>query len=245
MSNKWLAFDIETAQPAPEDGTDYALGVTCAATMRTGDDKPLLWGNTPRISGRYADKLTPRQVCELANYLIRHANDGYRVAGINSLGFDLRVLAVESQDLITFDNLRDLALSHYDPAFQMLAERGFMIGMKALGVGLRLQEQKMAEMDGQKAVEMWAGSREDQDRVLEYVAQDARTTLAIMEAIEERGLIVWQTRRGAISSHRLMRGLLPVSDCLALSLPDTDWMRRRGSEPWPRERFSGWTKESE
>lgn len=234
---KWLAFDIETVEAAPESGDDYALGVTCAATMGSGDDKPLLWSSALGKDGRRADRMTPVEVCRLANYLIMRASDGFDIIGINSLGFDLRVLAVECQNLIVFDNLRDLALSHYDPAFQMLAERGFMVGMKALGIGLRLQEQKMAEMDGQKAVEMWAtGSREDQDKVLKYVAQDARTTLAIAEAIERGGAIVWQTKRGRISNHRLVNGLLTMKECLELPVPDTSWM----DNPWPRSRFAGW-----
>lgn len=113
---KWLAFDIETVKPAPESGSDYALGVTCAATARSDDAWPLLWSSEPGVDGRYADKMTPAQVCGLANYLLASVyEDGYSVVGINSLGFDLRVLAVECQDLITFDNLRGLALMYHRP----------------------------------------------------------------------------------------------------------------------------------
>lgn len=264
MSKKWLAFDIETLHKAPDNpGDSYALGVTCAATMRSGDDEPRLWAAGPvGADGRYPEKMTPAQVCGFAAYLVECAHDGYSVASINGLGFDFRVLAEECKDLVTFDNLRDLALAHYDPPFQMLAERGFMVGMKALAVGLQLTEQKSADMDGQKAVEMWTGSRADQDKVLEYVAQDARTTLAIIEALENkrwtweqwdfqrretvryenRQAIRWLTKAGKISHHCLEHGLLTVQECLALPLPDTNWMKRRGSEPWARERFTEWTQ---
>jgi hypothetical protein len=241
VSRKWLAFDIETAtsapNEAPEDG-GYALGVACAATFKSGDSGPRLWAGGPvGLDGRFPDKMSPETVCDLAGYLVESVAAGYSLIGINSLGFDLRVLAAECQDLVVFDNLRDLALAHYDPAFQMLCERGFMVGMKALGVGLQLAEQKSADMDGLRAVEAWAGSRADQDEVLKYVAQDARVTLAIAETIERGKTIVWQTRRGTISSHYLRHGLLTVKECLALPLPDTDWM----DDPWPRERFAGWT----
>jgi hypothetical protein len=234
---KWLAFDIETVEVAPESGDDYALGVTCAATLRSGDEAPIIWAGDIGSDGRYSEQMTPEQVCHLADYLLGSFwQDDFSIIGINSLGFDLRVLAVECQDLLVYDNLRDLALAHYDPAFQMLCERGFMVGMKALGIGLQLQEQKMEEMDGRKAVEMWTGSRADQDKVLEYVAQDARTTLAIVEEVERCGAIIWQTKRGRFSNHRLASGLLTVEECLELPLPDTSWM----SDPWPRERFAGW-----
>ena len=264
MSKKWLAFDIETLHKAPENPSDsYALGVTCAATMRSGDDRPRLWAAGPvGADGRYPEKMTPAQVCDFAAYLVESAHDGYSVASINGLGFDFRVLAEECKDLVTFDNLRELALAHYDPPFQMLCERGFMVGMKALAIGLQLTEQKSADMDGQKAVEMWTGSRADQDKVLEYVAQDARTTLAIIEALEnkrwtweqwdfkrretvryeDRQAVRWLTKAGKISHHCLERGLLTVQECLALPLPDTNWMKKRGSEPRPREHSSGWTQ---
>lgn len=238
--SKWLTFDIETLKEAPDNPEDsYALGVTCAATMRSGDDEPRLWAAGPvGADGRYPEKMTPEQVCDFAAYLVKCARDGYSVASINGLGFDFRVLAKECQDLVTFDNLRELALAHYDPPFQMLCECGFMVGMKALAIGLRLSEQKSADMDGQKAVEMWTGSRADQDKVLEYVAQDARTTLTIVKAIESQNVISWLTRRGSIAHHRLLDGLLPVQICLGLPLPDTSWM----DDPWPRERFMEWTQ---
>ena len=252
---KWLAFDIETVKAAPEDSSaSYALGVTCVATFKQGDLEPILWhGDFDHDSGRFPSEMTSIEVCRLSNYLLGNVyEDGFSVVGINSLGFDLRVLAEECQDPIVYDNLRGLAMMHFDPAFQMLCERGFMVGMKALGVGLQLSEQKTADMDGQKAVEMWTGSRADQDKVLEYVAQDARTTLAIAEALEskrwswrdswtrvvykDRRAIRWLTKKNMIAHHHIANGLLPVSECLKADLPNTDWMEN----PWSREGSAGW-----
>jgi len=265
VSKKYAGFDIETAEKAPEDGDDnYALGVTCAAVLKSGDSEPRLWAAGPvGLDGRYPEKMTPESVCDLVNYLCGLVyEDGYTLTGINSLGFDLRVLAEECQDLVVYDNLRDLALAHIDPGFQMLAERGFMVGMKALSIGLQLAEQKSGDMDGLRAVEMWAsGSRADQDEVLKYVAQDARVTLAIAETLENKRwtweqwdhkrrevvrykdcrAIHWLTKAGEIGHHCLKDGPLTVKECLALPLPDTRWMERRGSKPWSRERFAGWT----
>jgi hypothetical protein len=41
---------------------------------------------------------------------------------------------------------------------------------------------------------------------------------------------------GKVRTMELPEGWLTVSEALGLPLPDTSWM----SDPWPRERFTGW-----
>ena len=81
---------------------------------------------------------------------------------------------------------------------------------------------------------LWAeGKREE---VLEYVAQDVRTTLELAQVCESLGELRWVARSGRLRSMALGEGWLTVWEALELPLPDTSWM----SEPWPREKFTGW-----
>lgn len=243
---KWVGFDIETRDKAPEDYTDsYALGVTCVGIAASDYDRPSSYRGMGSV-------MTPQEVCGIADELLWFHKEGYKIATVNGLGFDLRVMAEECDSLEMFDNLRDLALAHYDPAFQMLCSRGFMVGLDALAVGLELQERKTEDMTGVRAVEMWASAiPEEQQKVLRYVEQDALVTLKIAQALESKRwtwydnrlrenfkderAICWLTKAGYISHHRIDR-LLTVKECLELPLPDTSWM----DNPWPRSKFAGW-----
>ena len=232
--DKILAFDIETAHPAPDDpGASFRVGITCAATA-TSDGDARVWHGGEQRDGRLAGRMTAGECSGLAAELCAMNDAGYTVVGVNSLGFDLRVLAAESQDLATQVNLQELALDHVDICFQMLCERGFMVGLAALAAGAGISG-KLSGMDGLKAVAAWQGTRGDQDRVLRYVAQDARATLIVCETIAKRCEIRWRNSKGQVKSHRIER-LLTVREALALPEPDTSWM----DEPWPRSRFAGW-----
>jgi len=252
--SKWLAFDIETQACPGGDDTRRNLGVTCLAWAM---DKLVFHQPVFTYGGdSYAPKMTQAQLESFVQSLCRDAADGYRIATINGLGFDFPVLAA-GVGLEYFDNLRDLALNSYDPPFQMLCERGFMVGLDALAVGLELSERKTEDMNGAKAVELWEnGDLNAQRKVIEYVRQDAKVTLGIIQALEnkqwtwrdsfsgkvyhEQQAIRWRTKRGGVSYHCLENGLLTVRQCLELPLPDVEWMKARGSETWPRSKFTSW-----
>lgn len=235
---KWLAFDTETHSWPDGDDTRRDLDVTCVAWALS--DGPVF--HYPTVVGEHEAfnaKMSRRELDKFAQRLCEYRAEGYRIATINGTGFDFPVLQQGVELLISYENLRDLALDSYDPAFQMLCERGFMVGLDALAVGLELKERKTEGMSGAKAVEMWeTGNLDEQRQVIEYVRQDARVTLDIIQTIEQRGAISWPTKAGRLSHHKLERGLLSVRECLALPLPDTSWM----TDPWPREKFSGWIK---
>lgn len=226
-----LAFDIETNSPAPGDYTEsYDLGVTCAAiaAAEIGTD---VW------YGEIGKPMTPSEVQDFCQELCAYAADGYTVVGINSTGFDFRVLAESAQDEPTYCNMQDLALASLDPPLQLFCERGFIKGMDAIAKGFRLDVQK-GTLGGLEAIEAWKDGRADQ--VLEYVEQDARVTLAIAEACIKRRGLFWE-KDGRILSHGWKVGrLLTVSEMLDLPLPDVAWMKKRGMVPWKRERFAGW-----
>jgi hypothetical protein len=89
-------------------------------------------------------------------------------------------------------------------------------------------------MSGAEAPRLWAQGRFQQ--VLEYVAQDVRTTLEIARTGEQRRRLEWITRRGTKSSMPLANGWLSVREALRLPEPDTSWMKA----PLPRRDFTGW-----
>jgi hypothetical protein len=173
----------------------------------------------------------------LAIDLMSYACAGFKVVGINSAGFDLRVMAEECRDTDIYRNLRGLALDHYDPCFQMFCQRGFPVGLNALAKGFGLGS-KTEGMDGSKAASDWLGTREDQERVLAYCEQDARLTLDVALNIESASQIRWISKKGKDNWEPVER-LLTVRECLQLPLPDTSWM----DNPWSREKFAGWLDE--
>ena len=90
-------------------------------------------------------------------------------------------------------------------------------------------------MKGADAPVLWAEGRREE--VLQYVGQDVRTTLEVATTCEASGAMRWVARSGKVRCMTLGEGWLTVREALGLPLPDTSWM----DEPWPRERFTGWT----
>jgi hypothetical protein len=147
------------------------------------------------------------------------------------LAFDIDVLAEESGML---DQCRCLALSHVDLMFHAFCQLGRGVGLDAAARGMGVAG-KREGMTGELAPVLWAKGRREE--VLRHVGQDVRTTLELARACEACGELRWVSRSGMIRSMPLPGGWLAVDDALRLPLPDTPWMT---SEPWPRERFTGW-----
>lgn len=239
-----VAFDLEIAKDLPEGGGDWRdnapLGITCAATLDSDGNLRLWHGSVLRadfMSDRYLPKMSREECRELAMFLVEMQAEGYTVVTWNGCGFDIPVLAMECGDLISHDNLCDLALAHIDMGFAMLCEKGFMVGLDTAAKGMRLAG-KTEGMHGDLAPAMWRQGREAQDKVLEYVAQDVRTTLEVFEAISQRGFLEWISRSGRLNIwHPAEKRLHTVEEALATPEPETSWMSGGG---WPRSKFVGW-----
>jgi hypothetical protein len=91
-------------------------------------------------------------------------------------------------------------------------------------------------MSGLLAPQMWAQGRRQE--VLDYVAQDTRTTLDLATVCEKQGCFRWITRRGAMKRMPLRTGWLEVKSAAKLPEPDTSWM----SNPMPRRKFTAWLR---
>src|SRR5580698_7699346 len=99
MARRFLAFDIETAKDVPGEDFNWRphrpLGISCAATLASDSDRPLLWHGKAR-GGKPAAKLSRPEALELAKYLEKMTADGYTVLTWNGLSFDFDILAEES-----------------------------------------------------------------------------------------------------------------------------------------------------
>ncbi len=235
MARKYLSFDIETAKITP-DGEDMQLyrplGIACwALAWANGKQGEIITraycgtdeagGNSPQMN---------RVECQaLVGRLASAHNQGYIILTHNGVGFDLDILAEESgmQETCAF-----LAMHSVDTCLHIHCVKGFPVGLEAIARGMGLQG-KTEGMSGALAPQMWHDGQ--YDRVLEYVAQDARSTLEIALAIEQRGSLRWISKKGRINSLAVPRWLT-VTEALQLPEPDTSWM----DTPIPRDRFTEW-----
>ena len=232
-NRKYAAFDLETAAEIP-DGDDWRehrpMGITCAALYAPELGDPITWYGT-NGGGEIADLMAPENLGVMIRQLENLQNhQGYTILTWNGLGFDFDVLAEESG---MTQECRDLAMGHVDMMFHFFCKQGYPLGLDTAAKGMEV-EGKTEGMDGGLAVQMWReGERE---RVIDYCAQDVRSTLAVARACEEKGKLSWTSRTGRSQSLSLRVGWLTVRQALKIPRPDTGWM----DEPIPRESFTQW-----
>ena len=174
--------------------------------------------------------MTRDEAAALVHYLEARTREGYTILTWNGLGFDFDIVSEESNLL---DTCRKLAANHVDMMFHVFCELGHAVGLDAAAKGMGLAG-KTQGVKGADAPVLWAAGKREE--VLRYVAQDVTTTLDLARACESCGELRWVARSGRLRCMALGEGWLTVGEALGLPLPDTSWM----SEPWPRERFTGW-----
>lgn len=250
---KYLAFDLEVCKELPED-EDWEqyrpLGISCAATLRSGDPRPLKW--FPNMSRGRPDKgaMSKPELHKLIDYMDEQASYGFIPLTWNGLKFDFDVLAEESEDKVS---CRKLALNHVDMMFHFFCLKGYPLSLKAASEGMKL-EGKTEGMSGALAPVLWAGNKERlrelgstqvsltpqemKTLVLEYVGQDVIATLRLAEAIDKAKRLNWTSKKGRPNSAVFPDGFLTVSQALKLPEPDNSWM----SDPIKREEFHQWIK---
>jgi hypothetical protein len=233
MAPRYLAFDIETAKDVPGDDFNWRLhrplGISCAATLTSDTDQPILWHGRTR-EGLPAGQMSRDDALGLVQYLTRMAADGCRVLTWNGLQFDFDILAEESGAAAS---CKECALGHVDMMFHVFCFLGYPIGLEKAAQGMGLPG-KPPGMSGLMAPKLWAGGHFKE--VLGYVAQDVRIAMQIAQACEQRRKLEWITRKGTRKSMPLTKGWLTVKEALQLPEPDTSWM----SAPLPRRDFAAW-----
>jgi RNase_H superfamily len=235
MGIRHLAFDIETAKDIPGEDFNWRphrpLGITCAATLASDSNEVRLWHGKTK-DGAPSGQMTRADAKNLVEYLAKMAGDGFTILTWNGLGFDFDVLAEESAAAAS---CQQFALNHVDMMFHIVCSLGFPVSLDQAARGMGLPG-KPAGMSGIQAPKLWADGRYKE--VLEYVAQDVRTAIAIAQAAEKRRRFEWITRKGTKKSMALPKGWLTVNEALQLPEPDTSWMTR----PLKRQHFMDWIK---
>lgn len=231
--DKFCSFDIEIAEEISDDGWDTSrpLGISCAATLLSGDEEAIVWYDG-QYRKHFGPRMTKKQCQELVEYLLAAKRLGYIPLTWNGLGFDFKVLAQESG---LFEECRELALDHVDMMFQFHCIKGFPIGLDAACHGMGL-EGKPDGMHGSLAPTAWRDGRYQE--VLDYVANDVVQPLKLAELVIQKGYLAWVTRAGGRRSVPISKWLT-VRDSLKLAKPDVSWM----GNPRPRSKFSEWALE--
>lgn len=234
---EFVSFDIEIARQIAEGERDWnkyrPLGISCAATICTGDASPTLWFDGQYGSGEhYGPQMTKDDCRGLVWYLEGQMGCGYIPLTWNGLGFDFKILAEESG---MFKECKELALSHVDMMFHFFCLKGFAIGLDPACKGMGLPG-KPEGMHGALAPELWA--KGEHQKCLDYVAGDVEQLLELARLVEERHGLRWITRRGTLASVAIDRWLT-VREALELPEPDVSWM----DDPWSRLKFLAWLDE--
>lgn len=228
---KYLAFDLEIAKTIPFDqdlDAHRPLGITCAATWASDADTPMVWCGRGDY-GQIAPAMNVTEVKALVNYLQSATYQGYTLLSFNGAGFDFRCLADDGGDPAV---CKSLALSHVDLFFHLFCRLGYAPGLGRAAKGMGLAG-KTEGMDGALAPDLW--KRGQYGQVLQYVAQDVRTTLDLAVAVESTHELRWMSkseRPMVISVDRW----LTVTEAMELPEPDTSWMKDR----WTRGKFTKW-----
>lgn len=226
MNDKYLAFDIETSKVIPENTnwkSQRPLGIACAATLLADANEVMVWQGA-------ADRLTQPEAAGLVAYLRDMVSEGYTILTWNGTGFDFDILAEESGMLA---ECRELAVEHVDMMYHVLCRLGFGVSLNSAAQGMGLPG-KPEGMNGAKAPVLWAEGQ--RATVLDYVAQDVRTTLALATACEAKAALRWITKSGKARTMRLPSGWLTMVQAERLPQPNTAWM----TEPWKRTDFTAW-----
>lgn len=227
---KYLSFDIEIAtEPGmTRDWSEqHPFGITCAATWASGEDKPRVWCGRDYWRS-ISSVMIVSELSDIIDYLVDMRNKGYQVVTVNGAGFDF----LEMYDNLEDPFIRDIALSHVDCFFDVFCRLGYAPGLDAMSKGMGLSG-KMQGVDGASAPVLWANG--EYGRVLSYVAQDAKQTLDLAEAVEAAGQLEWIARSGKRNAIKIDKWLT-VAEAMRLAEPDVSWM----AIPWKRDKFVGW-----
>jgi hypothetical protein len=229
---KYLAFDLEISKVIPEGATDFKrfrpLGISCAATL-TSDNELRLW-HSKDMQGNITSQIPAELLNDLVAYMIDRHRLGYKIFTWNGLGFDFDILYEETADN---PDCKFLAHNHFDMMFHLFCEKGYPLSLDKAARGMRLAG-KTPGMDGSQVPLFWQQGQFG--KVLDYLTQDVKTTLELAAICENKHHLEWFSNTGKLQRLNLLKGWLSVDQAAKLPEPDTAWM----SNPWPREKFTGW-----
>jgi hypothetical protein len=229
---KYLSFDIEIADEFElkpgEDLLDHAPFHLSVAAAVDSEGQSRLWYSVG-ADGRPIPQMESSKARELLAFLLEMQQADVRLFAWNGLSFDLRWIGHNAEDMETAGRV---ALALYDPMFQFFNQRGFPVGLAAVGDAMGVRQTKL--MDSADAPREWR--KGNYQKVMDYVVGDCQITNQIVKAIASRGCLLWRTKGGTISSEPMPR-FKTVAEVLREPEPDQSWMKGGGLK---RARFTEW-----
>lgn len=215
-----MCLECTTIDPLHKFRSDWKnhrpLGITCAATFERVS-APLQFINKPMTA--WVDY--EHDAVDIVNGLINLTNDGYEIVTWNGLSFDFDVLAEESG---MYKECAELALNHVDLMFIVVTLRGHFLGLdkaaKGVGIKGKLHEVTLSDgtiledMSGARAPELWKAG--EYQAVLDYLADDVRSTLELAEWVRDNKKIRWTSEKGYEQVIHVPK-LYTVKECLDLN----------------------------
>lgn len=229
--NKILSFDVEISDlfdlKKDEDMKKYApFHISTAATAVHKGEERLFFSKND--DGETELNLTKKNAYNLLEYLDEKQRDGDMVCAWNGLGFDLRWIGFQAED-IPF--AAQIALKSYDPMFQFFNLTGFPVSLANTAKGMGIRQTK--SMNGADAPKEWCNG--NHQKVMDYCLGDCQMTNLVIRAIQKRHGLSWITAKGTASSRPMPR-LETVETVIHLPGPDQSWM----NDPIQKTSFYDW-----
>ena len=234
---KYCAFDLEVSTEIEGDWHKLRpLGISCAASFNE-EGRRAIWyeHGDDMLKERIGQDLAKQMVYYLASQQVLEHRP---IITWNGMGFDWQVILDESQ---CPNIISRIAPNHIDIGFAMMCDKGYMCGLNKAAQGMKVGS-KLEGVKGKDAPVLWKTSLQDQQRVLEYVQEDARITGLVYEAITQMGYLQWITSKGKLARWDIPKSGLPtVREAMGLPVPDISWM----TDPsrWERDNYTKWMLE--
>jgi len=232
---KLLSFDIEISDVFElgkyEDMEKYAPFHVSVGTTAIHNGEERVWYSEDE-EGRPTVNLTRERAHDLLEYLSEMQQKGFTVCAWNGLGFDLKWIGHQADDIALAARL---ALKSYDPMFQFFNQAGFPVGLDNVAKAMGIPQKKL--MNAEDAPRQWrAGNHQE---VMDYCLGDCQMTNLIVLAIQKARQVRWVTSKGTISSKPMPR-LKSVKEIIQDPEPDQSWMNR----PIRRTKFYEWVQKA-
>ena len=239
------ALDIETSEQA-QDGKTIPITVASTVTYDTvtKEWEKRAWFSDPadeNIVGMtspdntwsdyspgkrpLAPTMSKKTAQAMLQYMDEKKKQGYVLCAWNGAAFDLQMIGAVAENM---ELAGSLAIELLDPMYQILSQKGFPIGLKAVAAGLSIDQSK--SMDGKDAPEAWLNG--EYQKVISYVIGDSEMTIKMMLAIAKNDGVKWTTLKGKPASLSFSK-FKTVIECFNDPQVDQSWMGRNPNDKPP------------
>ena len=225
--NSWADWESQNLLAGPLDYWQYGPARFTVASIHNSDITTDVFMSHD-CDGTPAQEMSRADANRMLDYLWTSHQKGDKIFTWNGTGFDWRILAANTGEL---DACVELALTSYDPAFQVLCIKGMMPSLDGVLSGFGLPNKPMK---GSKAPEKWENG--EFNEVVQYVISDTTNLRAVVGKIAKNYGVRWIAHSGNMNFVPFAKGFLTVEECLTLPKPNVAWM----TTPMLREHVIRW-----